>query len=164
MVRFDVDQPKKMLGGQLAWFVLWAFVTTVGLILTPNAEGHGTHTQLGLPSCPSVAFFDRPCFGCGMTTSFSATLHLDFVTAWNAHPFGTLFYVIFTVSAMFGIWGWLKHVRVNTDTKPFNRSMIALTVVFVLFGVARFATTTYGSDVFAFIKATEELSGSKEGR
>lgn len=42
--------------------------------------------------------------------------------------------------------------------------MIALTVVFVLFGIARFATTTYDSDEYAYMKAVENLSGSKESR
>lgn len=164
MVRFDTDQPKKKLAGQLTWFLLWAFVTTVGLILTPSSDGHGTHTQLGLPTCASVALFDRPCFGCGMTTSFTATLHLDFVAAWAAHPFGTLMYVIFTVSALFAIWGFVKRIRVNTDTVLFNRSIIALTVVFVIFGVVRFATTTYGSDTYALIKAARELGSGEERR
>ena len=164
MVRFDTDQPKKNLAGQLSWFLLWVFVTAVGLILTPSSEGHGTHTQLGLPACASVAFFDRPCFGCGMTTSFAATLHLDFPAAWSAHPFGTLFYLILTVSAMFAIWGFVKRVRVSTDTVLFNRSIIALTVVFVVFGTFRFATTTYGSETYAFIKAVQELRGGEKGR
>jgi hypothetical protein len=48
----------------------------LGLLLTartldPSPLGYGTHQQLGLPPCTSVAFFGLRCPACGMTTSWS---------------------------------------------------------------------------------------------
>ena len=75
MVRFRDGVPRNKLSGQLVWFLAWVGITGFGLFLTASRELHGTHQQLGLPPCPSVAFFDRPCFGCGMTTSITSLLH-----------------------------------------------------------------------------------------
>ena len=83
-----------------------------------------------------------------MTTSFTATLHGDFGAAWVAHPFGTLFYAIFTVSAALALWGWIGRTRIDSNTKGFNRAALAFTAVFVVFGVARFSTVEYGSDIY----------------
>lgn len=39
--------------------------------LEPNATGIGTHQQLGLPPCTSVALWGIRCPACGMTTSWA---------------------------------------------------------------------------------------------
>ncbi len=154
MVHFDDGVPRSRLTGHLGWFLLWLGVTAAGLYLTPSSELHGTHTRLGLPPCPSVAFFDRPCFGCGMTTSFSSMLHLDFVTAFRAHPFGPFFYLIFTATALACGYGWMKQKQFNTNSRKFNRAMMVLTLVFVAFGIIRFTLVKYRSDDYA---ATQSL-------
>lgn len=164
MIRFEQGWPKKQLVGQAVWFGAWLLVTVAGLAMTPNPEGHGTHSQIGLPACPSVVFFDRPCFGCGMTTSFSATLHLDFAAAWQAHPFGTFFYAIFTVTAALALWSWTKGLRMNTDSKAFNRAAMILTIFFGMFGVVRFATVQYGSQEYALHETVKKLSAGEERR
>ena len=164
MIRFEHGWPRKQLVGQAVWFGAWLFATVAGLAMTPNPEGHGTHSQFGLPACPSVILFDRPCFGCGMTTSFSATLHLDFAAAWQAHPFGTFFYAIFTVTAALALWSWAKGLRMNTDSKAFNRAAMVLTIMFGAFGVVRFATLTYGSHEYALYETVKKLSAGEERR
>ena len=164
MIKFERGWPRKQLAGQAIWFGVWLFITVMGLVLTPDPAGHGTHTQVWLPACPSVALFDRPCFGCGMTTSFAATLHLDFAAAWQAHPFGTFFYLVFTVTAALAIWGWAKGLRMNTDTKAFNRAAMYLTIFFVSFGIVRFATVQYGSPEYALYEAVKKLTAGEESR
>jgi hypothetical protein len=69
--------------GALALLVL-------ALVLRPAGEGHGTHTQLGLPSCGWVVAFDRPCPTCGMTTSYAHAARGDLLTAAATQPMGTL--------------------------------------------------------------------------
>ena len=33
--------------------------------------------------CISILFFDRECYGCGMTRAFQHLIHLDFIEAFN---------------------------------------------------------------------------------
>jgi hypothetical protein len=138
MLRFDYGVDRKFLVGQLSWFVVWVIVTAIGAYLTPSSQGHGTHQQLGLPPCPSVFMFGRLCPGCGMTTAFSATIKGDFATAWNANPFGTLGYFLFTISAILAIYGWIKGIKIDTNTKPYNIGISILIGSFILFGAYRF--------------------------
>ncbi|MDR3687843.1 MAG: DUF2752 domain-containing protein [Fimbriimonas sp.] len=115
----------------------------MGVCLHPNKSGHGTHEQLGLPPCPSVLIFDRPCPGCGLTTSWTALIHGDFAYAFHAHPLGPPMYLIFTLSALFALYGWWKGKRFATDTPEFNRVMIVTVIVFLAFGFARMALTPH---------------------
>ncbi|MEX2242841.1 MAG: DUF2752 domain-containing protein [Fimbriimonadaceae bacterium] len=164
MVRFVEGAERKHLSGQLMWFIAWLGITVAALALAPSPTLHGTHQQLGLPACPSVAFFDRPCFGCGMTTSFTALLHLDVVTAWKANPFGPIFYLIFTASAIACIYGYLNRFYFDTSSKAFNRATMVLTVAFVAFGIARFASTKYGSDEYRLTQTALGMGGGEKGR
>lgn len=67
----------------LAWAVL-----AVAWALTPDARGHGTHTQLGLPSCSFRSSTGYPCPHCGLTTAVSAGVHGRLADSWRAHPLG----------------------------------------------------------------------------
>lgn len=69
-------------------------VVVIAAMLHPAAEGHGTHTQLGLPPCGFLVVTGYPCPGCGLTTSFSAMAHFDPVHAAFANPFGVLLFLV----------------------------------------------------------------------
>ncbi len=76
-------------------FALLVALACLGLLvtaawLTPDAHGHGTHTQLGLPPCGFVLAFNRPCVTCGMTTAFAHAARLDLVDAVRVQPMGAL--------------------------------------------------------------------------
>jgi len=129
--------------GQLTWFLVWVAVTGIGLWLRPDAHGHGTHQQLGFPPCPSVLLFDRPCPGCGLTTSWTALLHGQFGLAFAAHPLGPALYLVFTVSAWLCLYAWRKNCVVATHAKPLSRLGIAGLVIFMGFGAVRAATTPH---------------------
>jgi hypothetical protein len=58
--------------------------------LTPDAAGHGTHQQLGLPPCTFYVLFQRPCPACGMTTSWAWLLRGEIGHALAANAGGTL--------------------------------------------------------------------------
>ena len=58
--------------------------------LTPDARGHGTHQQLGLPPCTFSVIFERPCPACGMTTSWSWLLRGEIGRALAANAGGVL--------------------------------------------------------------------------
>lgn len=138
---FDSGVPRWELAGQAAVFGSWIAVTAIGAYLTPDTHGHGTHQQLGLPPCPSTLLFSRPCPGCGLTTSWSAFIHGDFAFAFHAHALGPLSYLIFTLVAFAGGYGWLMGKRLRTYTPTCNRLVVAFIVGFIFYGALRFATT-----------------------
>lgn len=128
----------RSISGQLVYFGCWLFVTVTGLLLTPSADGHGTHQELGLPPCPCVLIFNRPCPGCGLTTSFTALLHGRFKDAFKAHWFGPLLYAIFTATAFAALIGFVRKRRFNMNHPTAQRLLMAFTIVFVSYGVIRF--------------------------
>jgi hypothetical protein len=132
---------RKYLLGQVMWFGSWLFITAVGLALNPDASGHGTHQRLGLPPCPSVLMFDRPCPGCGLTTSWSALLHGNLPLSLAAHALGPLMYALFTLSALFCAYGLVRSMRFDSDTRWVNLTAKTFAAVFIIFGVVRFAIT-----------------------
>ena len=130
---------------QLLWTGAWAFCTAVGLYLRPDVHGHGTHQQLGLPPCPSVLLFDRPCPGCGLTTSWTSFLHGDIVTAFKCHPLGVPMYLGFTFVALASLYGNIKGQRFLIDSKLMNKIFVWFVSVFFVFGAVRMLTVTHYS-------------------
>ncbi|MCR4410847.1 MAG: DUF2752 domain-containing protein [Thermoguttaceae bacterium] len=76
----------------------WAALLGVGLLvplvvarlLEPDPRGRGTHEQLGLPPCSSVALLGVPCPTCGMTTAWAHSVRGHMVEAFRASAAGTL--------------------------------------------------------------------------
>ncbi len=84
-------------GGQSIWtrrVIPWCiFLGCLGLLvraslLSPSAEGLGTHTQMGMPTCQFLTTFDTPCVSCGMTTSFALVTNGRFVEGFLNQPAG----------------------------------------------------------------------------
>ncbi|MBI1756171.1 MAG: DUF2752 domain-containing protein [Fimbriimonas ginsengisoli] len=128
---------------QLGFFGAWLFATSVGIVLQPSHAGHGTHQLLGLPPCPSVLLFDRPCPGCGMTTSWCALLHGDWGLAVHANPFGPVFYAVFTFAAMAALIGFAQGRRVDMGSPRISRISGWVVGAFIVFGLARFALSPH---------------------
>lgn len=139
LMRWIGPFPRKRLAGQLLWFGAWVSVTGVALYLQPSPHGHGTHHQLGLPPCPSVLLFDRPCPGCGLTTSFAHTVRFEFADAFAAHPFGTVLYLVFTVTAFLALGGFVRQTYASYDTRAFRFASTWFFVAFLAYGLLRFA-------------------------
>ena len=79
--------------------MLLAVVVQVSLLavartLEPSTEGLGTHTQLGLPPCFSVAMYASRCPACGMTTSWSLLTRGRWGEAMHANLGGSLLAII----------------------------------------------------------------------
>ncbi len=166
MTLFNPAESRKSLSGQLVWFSLWLVVTAFGIYLRPNHDLHGTHTQLGLPPCPCVLLFRRPCPGCGLTTSWSATIHGQFDLAFQAHPLGPLIYLIFSVSALLCIWGYIKKQALISEGRVASVSASTLIIGFLAFGVIRFSTTLYKDplpDLYAYLLPSA-VTGEKSGK
>ena len=72
-------------------------VLVTAAYLTPNPQGHATHTQLGMQKCAWVVWFDKPCPTCGMTTSFSHAGEGSWIAAVLTQPMGALLAVLTTM-------------------------------------------------------------------
>ena len=122
---------------QALWALGWLGVVAVGLWLHPEAQGHGTHEQLGLPPCPSVLLFNRPCPACGLTTSWTALMHGDLSASLAAHPLGPLLFASYTAWAWLAAWGAIKGLRLDTNANWFSRPVVAIGAIFLGFGIFR---------------------------
>ncbi|MDI9638903.1 DUF2752 domain-containing protein [Kamptonema cortianum] len=146
---FEPAKNRKAVTGQLIWFLVWLSVTVIGaFVLKANPDGHGTHTQLGLPPCASVVFFDRPCPGCGLTTSWTHVLHGHFVESFRVHALGPIIYLGYTISALLSGFGYWKTLRFRVELTWISRLLIATLVVFITFGMIRFAAQVLDSPFY----------------
>lgn len=163
-IAYERDVPRKKLSGQMMWFGLWFVLTAIGLfLLKANPDGHGTHTQLGLPPCPSVVFFDRPCPGCGMTTSWTSAIHGEVGRAFMVHPFGPILYYGFTLTALMGLYGFVRKMRLRSEHPGFNKFMVVVLVGFLAFGGIRFVMGPMNSKYSFSYWQNKQASQSKEG-
>lgn len=75
---------------QAAVALCCALVIAIAIYLVPDPRGHGTHEQLGFPSCSLAEAFHFPCPTCGLTTSFAHMGDLEPVQAFLAQPLGVI--------------------------------------------------------------------------
>ena len=87
--------------------------------LHPDAAGHGTHTQLGMPQCQWVVLFNKPCPTCGMTTSFALAAHEHLARSFINQPMGAVLAVV--SAAVF--WGALHITLGGIRVEPLFRGV-----------------------------------------
>jgi hypothetical protein len=91
------------------WFAAVAAVATGTLLLVaawlePSTDGHGTHTQLGLPQCGWVVSMGMPCPSCGMTTSFAHAANGNLLGSVRAQPAGAVLALGTAMVFVLAIW------------------------------------------------------------
>lgn len=129
-------------GGARGWHALLLvgvlMMVAVGLYLTPDARGHGTHQQLGLPPCTIHFLTGRPCPSCGLTTSVSAVLHGQFALAWRANPLGFVIVGAALLAALNSLVAltWGRTLRIEPNR--FNLLLIGLLALWLVHGLVRF--------------------------
>jgi len=138
VIIFTQAESRTKILGQFFVFVGWLAMTAVALALHPSKSLHGTHTQLGLPPCGSVVLFHRPCPGCGLTTSITATLHGQVLAALKANIFGPILYGVFTALALLAIISWVQKKKMDITTRAMNIFLLTLLATYVAFGIVRF--------------------------
>lgn len=112
--------------GKVSWRIrLWCLAASAACAtiilasawLLPRPGGHGTHRQLGLPSCGYLARTGYPCPGCGVTTSIAAMACGQISLAFRAQPFGVVVFagVVFTgaIGLVEFLTGWAGLSRIR---------------------------------------------------
>ncbi|MDX1925344.1 MAG: DUF2752 domain-containing protein [Pirellulaceae bacterium] len=89
---YSLSKPLRILAGLSGVAVLAILITA--RCLEPATDGFGTHQQLGLPPCTSVALFGLRCPSCGMTTSWSLATRGELLAAGRVNCGGLLLAII----------------------------------------------------------------------
>ncbi|KAA0216262.1 MAG: DUF2752 domain-containing protein [Leptolyngbya sp. PLA3] len=85
-------------------------VLSVASLLQASPDGHGTHTQMGLPACSWVQLWNFPCPTCGMTTAFAHAAQGRLLTALGTQPAG----LFVALSLGVGFWAGLHALLTGT--------------------------------------------------
>jgi hypothetical protein len=80
-----------------------------------------------------------------MTTSWTNILHGNLVQAFNSNLFGPILYLAFTISALFGGYGYIRKIRFDTSTHKMNVVLKIIAAGLIVYGVFRFSTTKLNS-------------------
>jgi hypothetical protein len=100
--------------------------------LTPSEAGHGTHTQLRLPSCPWPQTVGGPCPTCGMTTAFAYAADGRFLKAFLTQPFG--FILALVTAAVF--WAGLHIAATGSPAVRIYQKLLHPRVLWAAAGLA----------------------------
>jgi len=104
-------------------------VLTTAAWLTPNPDGHATHTQLGMNKCTWVVWFDKPCPTCGMTTSFSHAGEGSWTTATLTQPMGALLALLTTMIFWGATHQALTGSRIGSVAQTAMRPKLVITML-----------------------------------
>lgn len=103
-------------------------------MLTPSAEGIGTHRQMGLPECGFVLATGYPCATCGCTTAFAHAADGSLLSAIITQPFGGLLALALAMMALIAGWSAASGMKLAPlgrvmATRRFVLSWLVLLVV-----------------------------------
>lgn len=127
---------------------LMLFIPTASLLgvaawVSPDAEGHGTHTQLGMAPCGFVERTGLPCATCGMTTSFAHAADGNLISSFITQPAGAVLAVTTAMVCLFSFYAMLMGVNLlpifRITWKP---------KIIILFGVLVMGAWIYKIAVF----------------
>ncbi len=141
-----VEDPQAVgIGSRLMWLFLWTAPLAVILTattLTPSSEGHGTHTQLGLPPCGFLMSTGLPCPGCGLTTSFSHMVRFEWTGAAMANPFGVALFLVCAFSIPISFMAMVRGLPVMPTLERFHfeKVVVLLALCSSVVWVVRIAT------------------------
>ncbi len=138
------------LGSRVTWlifFIMPASVIGLSSWLTTARLDDTAHPLFGLPPCGFKLVTGLPCPGCGLTHSFTAMAHFDFVGAVYANPFGVILFLVslttIPVAALGFVRGW--PVIDTLERLQFDKWAILLAITSVLVWIVRIVTLTLAS-------------------
>jgi hypothetical protein len=122
----------------IVWLVLLSgplAVVITAAFLAPAAEGHGTHTQLGLPPCGFLVYTGYPCPGCGLTTAFAHMVRFEVVGAFHSNPFGIPLFLCTLAMIPLGVLGIVRRMPVVDTLDRLHAEKIAIVLSVLSIGV-----------------------------
>lgn len=122
----------------LVWLVLLSgplAVVITAAFLAPAAEGHGTHTQLGLPPCGFLVYTGYPCPGCGLTTAFAHMVRFEVVGAFHSNPFGIPLFLCTLAMIPLGVFAIVRRMPVVDTLDRLHAEKIAIVLSVLSIGV-----------------------------
>ena len=121
------------------WNRTTVFVAWAALVLSLFHPPHG----LGVRLCWLKASTGAPCWGCGLSRSFSCTVRGMFGDAWTYHPFGTVLSSLLLAVVVVSVLPGGVRACVKQCLDRYSRVLTSVYAVFVtgflLFGLARAA-------------------------
>lgn len=121
-------EPKRASAGVRisAALVAAAMLTLLGVAasIAPAGDGHGTHTQLGMPACGWAVSLDAPCPTCGMTTAFAHAAEGDMLASLVTQPAGAVGSVAAALLVWAGGWIALTGARLHVLARPLMRGRV----------------------------------------
>jgi len=118
---------RRLYGGLIA--AAAAVVLGIAAWLTPAADGHGTHEQMGLQPCGWMTVADMPCPTCGMTTSFAHAAEGHLLTAFHVQPFGAILALATTCAMLIAAYVALTGSRLGQAFGGLWRRSVIIVVV-----------------------------------
>ena len=111
-------------------------------ILSPDENGLGTHTQLGMPACIFHRLTLLPCPNCGMTTSFAHMAKFRFREGFKVQPFGGGLFILLALSCASSVLLSIAKVPVIHIFRHryFDHLCIVLVVLYVVSWMFKIAT------------------------
>ena len=96
--------------------------------------------------CPVVLVTGFPCPGCGMTRAAFCVLHLDFIGAWETHPF------IFPIILLAAVFTWNRYILCRTSQPLLKKCVVVLAVAMILFYLWRMYVYFPGEPPMSYYK------------
>ncbi|NOY90582.1 MAG: DUF2752 domain-containing protein [Deltaproteobacteria bacterium] len=144
------SQRRGTLGSRVAWFfffIMPASVIGLSAWLTTARLDNTLHPLFGLPPCGFKLVTGLPCPGCGLTHSFTAMAHFDFVGAVLANPFGVILFLVSLTTIPLAALGFVRGWPVvdTLERLQFDKWAILLAITSVLVWIVRIVTLTLAS-------------------
>jgi hypothetical protein len=106
-------------------------VLSIAAWLAPDPSGLGTHQQLGLPACTSVAILGIRCPACGMTTSWALMIEGRVPEAIRANLGGSMLFLVAALSVpwLVGvIWTASSRLRDQWGLFAMSGSLVSMAI------------------------------------
>lgn len=107
-------------------------VLIVAASLVPNAQGMGTHTQLGMAPCGFKSATGLPCATCGMTTAFAHAANGNLLRSFIIQPAGMVLAVITAMATLLTAHAAATGMALTPIANALWRPRIILTAIAVV--------------------------------